>query len=160
MGSVLSLHTVYSLTKRKRAPEFPIRVSLSVCYFRILSCCAPRTGLRYGSCTITDVAGASDWFVRWRRGMSSRTDLGFDALISTQADRTLEATAKVAARYQATPGLRLEGGVGLHLVLAFSNTSRGVCNPKANVIKFPFRHKHPTIFHRSHCGHRVVPNFT
>jgi len=65
-----------------------------------------------GSCAITDVAGASDWLMRWRRGIASRTDLGFDLLISDQADETIDATTKIAGRYQATPGLRLEGGIG------------------------------------------------
>ncbi|MGA3009143.1 MAG: hypothetical protein ABSD72_02665 [Terracidiphilus sp.] len=65
-----------------------------------------------GSCTITDVAGASDWFMRWRRGMTRRTDLGFDLLIADHANGNQEATGKIAMRYQATRGLRLEGGIG------------------------------------------------
>jgi hypothetical protein len=65
-----------------------------------------------GSCTITDVAGASDWFTRWRRGMTSRTDLGFDALVAVHPDGNQEITIKGATRYQATRGFRLEGGIG------------------------------------------------
>ena len=65
-----------------------------------------------GSCTITDVEGASDWFTRLRRGMTSRTDLGFDALIAVHPDGNQEVTIKGALRYQATRGLRLEAGIG------------------------------------------------
>jgi hypothetical protein len=65
-----------------------------------------------GPCTITDLAGASDWFTRWRRGMASRTDIGFDALIADHANGNIEGTIKAALRYQATRGLRLEGGAG------------------------------------------------
>jgi hypothetical protein len=65
-----------------------------------------------GSCTITDVAGASDWFTRWRRGMTSRTDLGFDFLLNIDPNGNEEGTIKGAMRYQATRGLRLEGGIG------------------------------------------------
>jgi hypothetical protein len=65
-----------------------------------------------GSCTITDIAGASDWFMRWRRGMTSRTDLGFDGLVDVHPDGNQEFTGKIAMRYQATRGLRLEGGIG------------------------------------------------
>jgi hypothetical protein len=67
----------------------------------------------YGTCAITtDMAGAEDWLVRWRRGMTSRTDLGFDLLFSNDSSGNQEATIKVATRYQAKQGLRLEAGVG------------------------------------------------
>jgi hypothetical protein len=65
-----------------------------------------------GSCTITDVEGASDWFTRWRRGMTRRTDLGFDFLIDVHPDGNQEGTFKGALRFQATQGLRLEGAIG------------------------------------------------
>ena len=29
----------------------------------------------------TDLAGAEDWFIRWRRGVTTRIDVGFDVLI-------------------------------------------------------------------------------
>lgn len=58
-------------------------------------------------------AGAEDWLLRFRRATSDRLDLGFDFLTSYQADQTLGGTGKVAVRYLVTPGLRLEGGVGL-----------------------------------------------
>lgn len=57
-------------------------------------------------------AGGEDWFVRFRRGMSSRIDLGFDTQIDNQTDGSLGITAKAAIRYGVTHGLRLEAGVG------------------------------------------------
>ena len=57
-------------------------------------------------------AGATDWFVRWRRGLSDRIDLGFDVLANDQTDGSQGATAKVAMRYQVKEGFRLEGGLG------------------------------------------------
>jgi hypothetical protein len=89
-----------------------------------------------GSCTITDVAGASDWFTRWRRGMTSRTDLGFDALVAVHPDGNQEITIKGALRYQATRGLRLEGGIGA----ADGGDGRAVNGDLAAVIG---THKHP-----------------
>jgi hypothetical protein len=62
-------------------------------------------------CSI-DMAGASDWFVRWRRGITSDSDLGFDAQIADLSNGTIVGTTKVAARLRAAPGLRLEGGLG------------------------------------------------
>jgi hypothetical protein len=59
-----------------------------------------------------DLSGASDWFMRWRRGIASEADLGFDAEIANQADGTIVGTTKVAARLRPKPGLRLEGGLG------------------------------------------------
>ncbi len=59
-----------------------------------------------------DMTGAADWFVRWRRGVSDKSDLGFDALFDEQGGGTLTGTAKVAARYEPKEGVRLEGGVG------------------------------------------------
>jgi len=56
--------------------------------------------------------GGTDWFARWRRGVSSRIDLGFDVLADNQSDGSFGATAKVAMRYQVNPGFRLEGGLG------------------------------------------------
>ena len=56
--------------------------------------------------------GAEDWLVRFRRGLSNRFDLGFDAVIDNQTDGSLGITAKAATRLQVTHGLRLEGGVG------------------------------------------------
>lgn len=88
------------------------------------------------SCTITDVLGASDWLVRWRRGMTRRIDFGFDILTSDQADEEIELTTKLAARYQATPGLRLEGGIGA----ADGGDGRAVNADLAAVIG---THKHP-----------------
>jgi hypothetical protein len=64
-----------------------------------------------GACSI-DLVGATDWFTRWRRGVADDADLGFDAQISSEGNGTLTGTTKVAARLQATSGLRLEGGVG------------------------------------------------
>jgi hypothetical protein len=57
-------------------------------------------------------AGGEDWFVRLRRGVSNRLDLGFDTLLDNQTDGSLGITAKAALRYQVTRGLRLEAGVG------------------------------------------------
>lgn len=59
-----------------------------------------------------DHGGGTDWFVRWRRGVSNRIDLGFDVVADNQSDGSFGATAKVAMRYQVNPGFRLEGGVG------------------------------------------------
>ena len=56
--------------------------------------------------------GGLDWLVRWRRGMSHHIDYGFDAVLDNQTDGSLGITAKAAARYQVTRGLRLEAGVG------------------------------------------------
>ncbi len=58
-------------------------------------------------------AGAEDWLVRLRHGVSDRIDLGFDFLTNNQTDSTLGGTAKLAARYQVTSGLRLEAGAGI-----------------------------------------------
>jgi hypothetical protein len=58
-------------------------------------------------------AGAEDGMMRFRRGMSDRLDFGFDVLLNIQADKTLGGTPKAAIRYLVTPGLRLEGGVGV-----------------------------------------------
>ncbi len=51
-------------------------------------------------------------FVRWRRGVNKRIDVGFDVVGDNQTDGSLGATAKVAMRYSVTPGFRLEGGLG------------------------------------------------
>ena len=59
-----------------------------------------------------DHGGGTDWFVRWRRGVSDRVDLGFDFMADNQSDGSFGGTAKVAMRYEVTSGLRLEGGVG------------------------------------------------
>jgi len=59
-----------------------------------------------------DHGGGTDWFVRWRRGVSNRIDLGFDVVADNQSDNSFGATAKVALRYQVNPGFRLEGGLG------------------------------------------------
>jgi hypothetical protein len=69
-------------------------------------------GEGFGDPCSIDLAGASDWFVRWRRGIADNSDLGFDAEIANQADGTIVGTTKVAARLKATRGLRLETGVG------------------------------------------------
>ncbi len=55
-------------------------------------------------------AGGTDWFVRWRRGVSNRIDLGFDVQVNDQTDSTLGATVKVAMRYRVKKGFRIEGG--------------------------------------------------
>jgi len=57
-------------------------------------------------------AGGDDWFMRFRRGLSNRFDLGFDTVIDNQSDGSLGVTAKVATRLQVTPGLRLDAAVG------------------------------------------------
>jgi hypothetical protein len=59
-----------------------------------------------------DVSSASNWFVRWRRGIASDSDVGFDAEFASQADGTMVGSTKVAARLHPTKGMRLEGGVG------------------------------------------------
>jgi hypothetical protein len=69
-------------------------------------------GEGFGDTCFTDFTGATDWFARWRHGVTDRSDLGFDVLTSDEANGNLESTTKVAARYRATRGLRLEGGVG------------------------------------------------
>jgi len=56
--------------------------------------------------------GGTGWFVRWRRGVSNRIDLGFDVVADNQSDGSFGATAKVAMRYQVNPGFRLEAGLG------------------------------------------------
>lgn len=58
-------------------------------------------------------AGALDWLLRFRRAMCDRLDFGFDVLFNDQSNKTLGGTPKVAVRYLITPGLRLEGGVGV-----------------------------------------------
>lgn len=69
-------------------------------------------GEGFGEGCDIDLLGATDWFIRWRRGVSEHTDLGFDALISSEGNGTLTGTTKLAARLQATRGLRFEGGIG------------------------------------------------
>jgi hypothetical protein len=59
-----------------------------------------------------DHGGGTDWFARWRRGLSNRFDLGFDLLTDNQSDGSFGATAKIALRYQVNPGFRLEAGLG------------------------------------------------
>jgi len=59
-----------------------------------------------------DHGGGTDWFARWRRGLSDRIDLGFDVVGDQQSDGSFGATAKVAGRYQVNPGFRLEAGLG------------------------------------------------
>ncbi len=59
-----------------------------------------------------DHGGGTDWFVRWRRGLSNRIDVGFDVLADNQTDGSFGATAKIAVRYQVNQGFRLEGGLG------------------------------------------------
>jgi len=59
-----------------------------------------------------DHGGGTDWFARWRRGLSNRIDLGFDVVGDQQSDGSFGATAKGAVRYQVNPGFRLEGGLG------------------------------------------------
>lgn len=66
----------------------------------------------FGNVCPVDLAGATDWFVRWRRGVSGRIDLGFDALTDDRSDGKLDATAKVAVRYQVKKGFRVEAGAG------------------------------------------------
>lgn len=69
-------------------------------------------GYLFGSVCAIDALAESNWFARWRRGISDGTDLGFDAQISSQGNGTLTGVAKIAARQQVTRGLRLEEGVG------------------------------------------------
>jgi hypothetical protein len=69
-------------------------------------------GEGFSSGCYTDIGGGPDWLVRWRRGVTGRTDLGFDVQISNQSDGSDTGVFKIAARYLATPGLRLEGGIG------------------------------------------------
>lgn len=56
--------------------------------------------------------GFSDWLVRWRRGMNSRMDLGFDFEVDNHSGGGVGGTAKGAIRYQVKKGFRLEGGFG------------------------------------------------
>ena len=65
-----------------------------------------------GNTCYSDLFGGSDWFFRWRRGIATRADLGFDAQVADQSDGVLTGTAKFAARLRATRGLRLEAGMG------------------------------------------------
>lgn len=58
-------------------------------------------------------AGGEDWFARWRRGLNNRIDLGLDFQTTNQSDGSLGGGGKFAVRYQATSGLRLEGGIGV-----------------------------------------------
>lgn len=58
-------------------------------------------------------AGAENWLVRFRRGLSKGIDLGFDFQTNNQTDGSLGGTGKLAMRYQVTNGFRLEGGVGV-----------------------------------------------
>jgi hypothetical protein len=69
-------------------------------------------GEYHGAACAIDLVGATEWFTRWRRGVADNADLGFDAQISSEGNGTLTGTTKIAARLQATPGLRFEGGVG------------------------------------------------
>lgn len=50
--------------------------------------------------------------MRWRRGVSSRIDLGFDFEVDNHSGGAVGGTAKLAMRYQVTKGFRIEGGVG------------------------------------------------
>jgi len=84
---------------------------------------------------VVDMLGASNWLARWRRGLSSRTDLGFDLLIASN-QTILAGTTKAAMPYQATKGLRLEGGVGF----SDGGTGRSVNADLAAVIG---TYKHP-----------------
>jgi hypothetical protein len=84
---------------------------------------------------ITDMIGATNWLARWRRGVTSRTDLGFDLLVASN-QTILAGTTKVAMRYQATQGLRLEGGIGM----SDGGTGRSVNADLAAVIG---AYKHP-----------------
>jgi hypothetical protein len=69
-------------------------------------------GEGFKSPCVIDAVGSSDWFVRWRKGISTNADLGFDAEFASQGDGNTVATTKVAGRLEAARGLRLEGGVG------------------------------------------------
>jgi len=69
-------------------------------------------GEGFGSMCFTDLAGAEDWFIRWRRGITERLDLGFDLLADNRSDGKLDATIKGAVRYQVTRGFRVEAGTG------------------------------------------------
>jgi len=60
-----------------------------------------------------DIVGATNWFVRWRRGVTGKTDLGFDVQVFDASNGTFGATPKIAARYEALKGTRLEGGIGM-----------------------------------------------
>jgi len=51
--------------------------------------------------------------MRFRRGVSDRLDFGFDVLFNNQSDNTIGTATQAAVRYLATPGLRLEGSVGV-----------------------------------------------
>lgn len=87
-------------------------------------------GEGFGESCAIDLVGATDWFTRWRRGVTDRTDLGFDAQISSEGNGTLTGTTKVAARLLAARGLRLEGGIGA----ADSGDGRSVNGDLAAVI--------------------------
>jgi hypothetical protein len=93
-------------------------------------------GEDHGQACAIDTVGATDWFTRWRRGVGGDTDLGFDAQVYSEGDGTLTGTTKVAARLQATPGLRLEGGMGA----AESGDGRSVNGDLAAMIG---THDHP-----------------
>lgn len=57
--------------------------------------------------------GTTDWLVRWRRGISDKTDIGFDWVISNSDSNNGDgATIKFAVRRRVAKGLRLEAGVG------------------------------------------------
>jgi hypothetical protein len=82
-----------------------------------------------------DMIGATNWLVRWRRGLTRRTDLGFDLLVASN-QTILAGAAKAAMRYQATKGLRLEAGAGF----SDGGTGRSVNGDLAAVIG---TYKHP-----------------
>jgi hypothetical protein len=57
--------------------------------------------------------GTTDWFVRWRRGVGGKTDIGFDWLIgNSNSNNGDEGTVKFAVRQRIAKGLRLEAGIG------------------------------------------------
>lgn len=56
--------------------------------------------------------GATDWFVRWRRGIGDKTDIGFDWVIRNAAVNGDAGTVKFAVRQRIAKGLRLEAGIG------------------------------------------------
>ncbi len=87
-------------------------------------------GEEFGAACAIDLLGASDWFTRWRRGVTGNMDLGFDAQVYSEGDGTLTGTTKIATRLQATRGLRLEAGAGA----ADSGDGRSVNGDLAAVI--------------------------
>jgi len=93
-------------------------------------------GDEFGNACDPDLVGGTDWFVRWRCGVGGQTDLGFDALVSANGNNTQSGVAKLAARFQATQGLRLEAGAGA----ADSGNGRSVNGDLAAVIG---TYKHP-----------------